>query len=100
MKSLSFHPEITEDIKASYEWYEEQSAGLGLSFVDELEKSYEAISNFPKSWSPFRFGFKRYILSRFPFSVVYKEEQETIFVIAVMHNSRNPKFWEARLSSE
>ena len=77
MKPLFFHPDVTHDVKGAY----------------------EAVSLFPKTWSPFEYGFKRYILSQFPFSVIYKEEEEKIYIIAVMHNSRKPNYWLERLET-
>jgi len=100
LKPLAFHPEVSSDIKDSYLWYQEQALGLGDSFISELEKAYEGIGYFPQTWSPFRYGFKRYILSKFPFSVIYKEAEKNIFIIAVMHNSRNPNYWLERLKEE
>ena len=44
MPELRFHPEIASEVKASYLWYQEQANGLGDDFLDELESSYQAIS--------------------------------------------------------
>ena len=78
MKPLRFHPDVSVDVKGSYEWYEERSTGLGDRFISQLEHSYEAISHFP-------------------FSVIYKETHDTIFILAVMHNSRKPGYWQDRV---
>lgn len=96
MKALLFHPDISNEIKGSFDWYEEKSQGLGVRFVTELESAYEAISYSPHTWSPFENEFQRYILAKFPFSVIYKEENESVFIIAVMHNSRKPNYWLER----
>ncbi len=39
-KPISFHPDVAEDIKGSYNWYENQLQGLGKRFLDELEDAY------------------------------------------------------------
>lgn len=96
MKLLRFHPDVYIDVKGSYEWYEEQSVGLGSRFIAELEFSYDAIRYSPQTWPSFEEGFHRYILPRFPFSVIYKETGDAIFVLAVMHNSRKPGYWQKR----
>lgn len=97
MPRLKFHPDIADDIKESYHWYEKQSAGLGEEFLDELGSAYQAILDFPKAWAPFPHGFRRYLLSRFPYSVIYKIDGKTLYIIAIMHNSRKPGFWYRRL---
>jgi plasmid stabilization system protein ParE len=97
MQSLEFHPDVSVDIKESYNWYEEQSIGLGEELLDEIESSYQAIVDFPKAWAPFPYGFKRYLLSRFPYSIIYKIDGKVIYIISIMHNSREPNFWLERL---
>jgi len=96
MLKLKFHPGVSSEIKASYRWYQEQAEGLGEDFLNELESSYQAIIEFPNTWSPFQKGFRRFLLPRFPFSVIYRERGKSIYVVAVMHNSRKPGYWFSR----
>ncbi|MDQ1339410.1 MAG: hypothetical protein QG567_562 [Campylobacterota bacterium] len=98
MKQLSFHPDVANEIKDSYVWYEEQQLqGLGSQFLIELEDGYIAIAHFPDAWVNFQHGFKRYILNKFPFSIIYKTTKMEIFIAAVMHNSRKPLYWLDRI---
>jgi plasmid stabilization system protein ParE len=94
--NLSFHPEVADEISASYRWYQEQAEGLGDDFLAELESAYQAVVEFPETWPLFHKKFRRYLLPRFPFSVIYREKGDVIFVLAVMHNSRKPGYWSAR----
>lgn len=95
--NLQFHPEVYEDIKESYDWYENQILGLGDKFIEDLENGYVSIENFPNTWANFQYGFKRYILNKFPYSILYKQNNNIIYIIAIMHNSRKPNFWMNRL---
>lgn len=97
MKSIAFHPDVSRDIHGSYKWYEKELDGLGLQFISELENGFDAVSYAPSTWPIFEYGFRRYILARFPFSVIYKEEENEVFIVAVMHNSRNPEYWKERV---
>jgi len=65
-------------------------------FLTELESAYQAIIELPYTWPKFQFGFRRFLLSKFPFSVIYKVNKEAVFVVAVMHNSRKPGYWNER----
>lgn len=96
MPKIVFHPEIASEIKASYNWYQEQASGLGDDFIAELEAAYDAVAELPETWPKFQKGFRRYLLTRFPFSIIYKDTNENIFVVAVMHNSRKPGYWLSR----
>ena len=94
---LQFHPDISQEVQASYSWYEKQANGLGDDFLNELETGYNAILEFPTTWPLFQFGFRRYLLSRFPYSIIYRQENNFLYVVAVMHNSRKPGYWLSRL---
>jgi len=94
--TLQFHPDVAGEIRASYCWYQEQAKGLGDDFLNELESAYAAVIEFPKAWPLFQKGFRRHLLPRFPFSIIYREKGGDIFVVAVMHNSRKPGYWLSR----
>jgi toxin ParE1/3/4 len=94
--TLQFHPDISSEIKASYNWYQQQAEGLGDDFINELEAAYQAITEFPQTWPLFEKGFRRFLLARFPFSVLYRLDNDLIYVVAVMHNSRRPGYWLKR----
>ncbi len=96
MSKIIFHPDIGLEVKASYEWYQNQADGLGEDFLSELETAYQAISELPDTWPKFQLSFRRFLLSKFPFSVIYKFHNKTIYVVAVMHNSRKPGYWNER----
>jgi len=95
--SVVFHPDVELDISDSYHWYEGKTPGLGDDFLTELESSYDAVVEMPDTWPKFQKGFRRFLLSRFPFSVIYRKESNTIYIVAVMHNSRCPGYWKDRL---
>lgn len=93
MPELLFHPDIESEVKASYTWYENQAEGLGEDFINELENAYDAIEELPDTWPKFQKGFRRFLLSKFPFSVIYSSKKTQLYAIAVMHNSRKPGYW-------
>ena len=96
VSELIFHPDVEKEISASYRWYEDQAIGLGDDFLNELETAYQAIMQFPNTWPKFHISFRRYLLSKFPFSVIYRVKGESVLVIAVMHQSRKPCYWDDR----
>ncbi|MEA2082737.1 MAG: type II toxin-antitoxin system RelE/ParE family toxin, partial [Thermodesulfobacteriota bacterium] len=79
MSEMRFHSEIASEVKSSYFWYQEQANGLGDDFLDELESAYQEISELPCTWPLFQNGFRRFLLSRFPFSVIYREHENSIY---------------------
>jgi toxin ParE1/3/4 len=93
---IQFHPDVAFEIKASYEWYEAQAVGLGDDYLSELESAFEAILEFPATWPKFNDDFQRFLLGKFPFSVIYRPSGKLIYVVAVMHNHRRPGYWARR----
>ena len=96
MLPIEFHPDVALEVKSSYQWYQSQADGLGQDYLSELESSIETISELPDTWPRFQFGFRRFLLSKFPFSIIYKASEKNIYVVAVMHNSRKPGYWTER----
>ena len=96
MSQIIFHPDVVNEIRSSYDWYESQAEGLGENLLSELESAYDAIIELPDTWPKFQKGFRRFLLSKFPFSIIYRSTNSSIYVVAVMHNSRKPGYWETR----
>ena len=97
MAELSFHPAIYGEVQEAYSWYEEQAAGLGDDFIAELEASYESIKSLAETWPKFGQRTRRFLLTKFPYAVVYKPSISTCQVVAVMHQSRKPGYWLSRV---
>ena len=51
MLPVSFHPDVKKEIKDSFNWYQEQSLGLGHEFAHEIKESIDSIRSIPSAWS-------------------------------------------------
>jgi len=96
-KELRFHPDIYHEVKNAYDWYESKSEGLGEDFLRESETAYSLIQRLPDTWPVIKRGFRRYLLKRFPYGVIYKVREDCILIVAVMHLSRKPGYWSERI---
>ena len=84
----------TADIQESYDWYEEQSIGLGERFVREVDEYFSLISENPLQFAvQFSEKYRFALLRHFPFRIVYRvdENNECVYISAVFHTSRDPK---------
>lgn len=97
MRSSTWQLTIAEDaeldIIEGYVWYEEQKAGLGDSFLKELDAAFAKITNNPEYYHLSDKNTRVCQIRTYPFSVVYALHQNTIQVVAVFHTSRNPTDW-------
>ena len=94
---MKFHIEIlqtaTDDLQESYDWYEDQRAGLGDRFITEVDEYLELISKNPYQFAvQFSEKYRFALLKRFPFRIVYNiaEDENLVNVTAVFHTSRDP----------
>ena len=82
-----------EDIKQSAKYYEDAVIGLGKAFLEIIEEAVENIIQYPKSSGIIKKPYRRYLIKRFPFGVIYTEDIYAIFIVAVMHLKRKPYYW-------
>lgn len=92
--TLIIKPSAEEDITDAFLWYQQQQVGLGVFFVNEIDKALDLITVFPNAFEV-RYEKVRIVFTdRFPFGVHYIFEKERIFVLAVLHTSSDPSNWK------
>lgn len=94
--SLLIHPAAEADAHAAHAWYAERNPTAAAQFLTNLDIAMGRIRSAPKRW-PRVFGeYRRFILPKFPFSVVYRTHGNEIEVIAIAHHRRRPRYWIER----
>jgi hypothetical protein len=94
--NYSFHPEARIELNHATDYYEECRRGLGLDFAKEIYTTINRIIHFPEAWSKLSKNTRRCLTNRFPFGVIYRVTNQEIFIIAVMHLSKKPNYWNKR----
>jgi toxin ParE1/3/4 len=98
VKKIEFHDEAAAEYDASFDWYLEQSPDAARRFDVEVEHAISQIKKVPLAWATAPLNTRRYLLRRFPFLLIYREQPpDLIQVIAVAHTSRRPGYWKMRL---
>lgn len=95
--NLVFAPEAEVDTAEAYDWYERRRAGLGEDFLTALDACVEALHRNPRMNATVFETYRRGLLRRFPYAVIYGYSEETITVYAVFHTSRDPNKWRQRM---
>jgi ParE toxin of type II toxin-antitoxin system, parDE len=96
MPEIAFHANATEEMRAAAAYYEARERGLGDQFLDEVEEGSQRIRQFPRLWPIYEGEYRRYLLKRFPFGLIYRIDLEHIFIMAVAHLHRRPGYWRSR----
>ncbi|MBI3713802.1 MAG: type II toxin-antitoxin system RelE/ParE family toxin [Burkholderiales bacterium] len=96
MIPVQFHDEAQAEFVAAALFYEEQVAGLGTSFATEIKKSLSFIQAYPEA-SP-RLGtlLRKFVVKRFPYTIIYRHEEQWILILAIAHDRRRPGYWNRR----
>lgn len=69
---------------------------LGLAFVAEFERAANLVLDNSQLGVVFRGTRRRYILRRFPYSIIYQVKAEELRILAVAHHGRRPGYWAQR----
>lgn len=82
------------DVERIIRYYIDINAKLARQFLNELKATRRYIQNHPEKiqvrYSDVRIAF----LKRFPIGVHFKISDETIFILAILGTSEDPKKWD------
>jgi len=95
--NYSFHPEAEEEFCEAIDYYEGCQASLGLDFAREVYDAIGRAVDYPEAWPILEEGIRRCQTHRFPYGVIYCEDEGGVLILAVMHLHRHPDYWEGRL---
>jgi len=91
------HPAAVAEAEKATRWYRERSARTAAQFVEEVNLAIDRIFAAPQHWPAGPHDTRKFLLHRFPFSVVYRELPATIQVLAIAHGRRRPGYWKTRI---
>lgn len=99
MKSLPVyvHPEAVAEAQAATQWYRQRSPLAADAFLVEIDRAIEKIAENPGIWPRYVASTQRFLLKRFPFSVVFRLTPNRVEVVAIAHGRRKPGYWKGRL---
>lgn len=97
--TLELLDEALDEAEGAARWYAERSEDAAVGFAEELAAALTLIERAPARWPRYDRNTRRFLLRRFPYSVVYRIEASRIVVIAIAHAHRRPGYWRTRLES-
>jgi toxin ParE1/3/4 len=94
-KPHRIHEEAILDLRLGARFYEKRRSGLGQEFILAVDRAIAKIVEAPQRWPRF-FGAQRYLLDRFPYSVIYRVVGDQVQVLAIAQQQRRPTYWRRR----
>lgn len=92
-----FHPEALTEYSAAVQYYAENRLELAQAFIDAVENAIYRIRESPTRYRVVEEDIRRCLTRKFPYSILYTIEPDSLLIVAVMHSSRKPGYWEGRL---
>jgi plasmid stabilization system protein ParE len=93
---VHFRQDAESDVADAAAWYENQGAGLGSEFLDEILSTCNFIAENPQINPVLHRDTRRAVIHKFPFGIYYRVENDLVTIVAVMHASRDPDKWKKR----
>ena len=97
MKPFIIHGDAEAELIEAIQRYESQREGLGGEFREEFETALESVCQNPFLYAAEEESGVRYCpVNRFSYKLVYLDLEDRIWVMAVAHHRRRPRYWARR----
>ncbi len=97
-RNIIVRPEAEAEVQAAFDWYEEQSEGLGFEFLRTLDACLSGVTRNPFAYTVVHIpNIRRALVRRFPYALFYLVDEEAIVIIAVFNVKRRPIDWLKRV---
>lgn len=93
----AIHPEADAEFADAVRYYAEVDLRLGARFYREIERLIRAVCDKPDRFLRFSPPARRALSQEFPYSVVYLEQTDRVWIVAIMPMKRRPGYWRKRL---
>lgn len=97
MKPHAFHPEAAAEYAEAASYYAQIHPELGGRFYDEMDRLIQNVRREPQRFRQFEPPARRHFSTVFPYAVIYVEQPDRIWILAMMHMKRRPDYWKRRL---
>ena len=97
MRRVEFDPAAESEVAEAAAYLEQQRRGYGDRFLAALRRAIERIDEFPHIGRASRRHARTFTITEFKYDLVYRIDDELIFVFAVAHHARRPAYWRSRL---
>ena len=96
MMKIVFSIYAVRELNDAASFYEKALVGLGKRFRQEVKKAVATIAILPTAWPIADDDVRKYVLHSFPYNILYSIENDHIFIIAIAHQRRQPRYWLER----
>ena len=100
MGKVIYHPAARAELRDAAAYYEANRYGLGRKFLAAVDEAVAHICGHPQMGAVIHSPYRRFLVRKFPYGIIYRETGDTIYIVAVMHLRRKPAYWMSRVNPE
>lgn len=94
---LEFHPEAELELIEAALHYELQVPGLGERLESEVRRATDLLLDHSEIGQAVAPDLRRFVLPRFPFTLIYSATSDVLRIEVVAHQNRLPGYWRSRI---
>jgi toxin ParE1/3/4 len=97
---FEFHPEAEDELLAAGRWYADRSEAAAMKLFESIKHAVDLICESPATWPMYLHSTRKYVVSAFPYLIVYRDLPHIVQIVAVAHTRRKPGYWKDRIASD
>jgi plasmid stabilization system protein ParE len=91
--TIEYHPKVERELAEARDYYDKRAPGVGAQFIDEFERQVLRIAANPARWMIIKADIRRALMSRFPYTIYYRQlSGDRIRITVVKHQRRHPSY--------
>jgi len=84
------------DLASAAEWYRQEAPHIIPRFRQAIREARMRIGESPLACPVVYRELRRVVVHRFPYSMFYRLQGESVVVVAIVHQARDPRVWQRR----
>ncbi|WP_338847106.1 type II toxin-antitoxin system RelE/ParE family toxin [Massilia sp. W12] len=94
---LVFHPGASEELHQALAYCQNQAgATVAQHFLQQVERGIQLLQAHPLLGRPTQQGRRSLSLRHFPYSLIYRAQEDCLIILAPRHHHRRPGFGQGR----
>jgi plasmid stabilization system protein ParE len=94
---ITFNPEAAHEFGEAAAWYaDEAGTAQARDFRDEIQRALLLLFEQPAMGLPGTRNTRSFVVHRYPYSIVYRVQSDTLRILAIASHSRRPGYWAGR----
>ena len=91
---VTYHPLFETDVVHAAAWYDQNCAGLGNSFVENVRVGVDSVLADPERYAATEHGLRYQRIRRFPYILLFDVENDVLLFLGVLHTARSITKWK------